>query len=250
MTILASWSGDGLTAGTLTTSSAGTGDTAFSAINGTAPTIEEAGTRSPRIRVETTAGQSSSFQWGSAVLGSLTAYAVRFYVEISAHNAGSWSLIFAADAGTTRAWELRIAGTGAGTGTGQLRLNNASNVQIASSGTNVLPTGSLVRIEAVASAGTVTVTAYTGETDTVIATVTGSVGSTIDTIRVGPINTTAVAPFYVDDLAVSDTATEIGPLDPPALTWTLWDGATEIPLTLDGVWTGTSTVAATFDTVH
>jgi hypothetical protein len=54
----------------------------------------------------------------------------------------------------------------------------------------------------------------------------------MDTIRFGPIGAAPTVPeILIDDLAVADTAEEIGPAAPTAPSLSYWDGATEHPLT-------------------
>lgn len=249
MAIVASWSGNGLTDGTvITTSTAGTGDTAFSSVNGSGgnATISATGTRSPRIAFPTLSSQSKFLTWNSGVLGAQTAYAVRCYVEISAYGSTS-STFFRFNNAGTEIWRVDVAGSG-GSPPGQIRLRGSGGTLLASSTTG-LSTATVYRIEAVVSSGAVTVKVFAGESTSATITLTGTVGTTIDTLDIGPSGTASVGTQYADDIAFANTASYIGPVSPAGATFTVWNGTTEVTATLDGVWNGTAIVPATFDRI-
>lgn len=241
MAIVRQWSGDGLSTQTLTTSTVGTGDDAFNQVVGTLGVVTS-GTRSPRILVDQ---QAATFAYCRHFTDSaLGDFALRFYIELTALASGSFVLARGGtDTDTPQSFRLDIAGTGAGSGAGQLRLRDVANTQIDDSGTDVLPINQLVRLEMICAAGNFTARAYSGETTTLIAEVSGSVGTTTQYFRYGTSLTTPTAPdFYMDDIVLTDTATWIGAVAPvgTSYAWTLYNGTSEVPLTLDGVYNGST----------
>ncbi len=248
MPIIASWSGDGLGNGlTVTTLTAGTGDTPFDSIGGAGSNITTSttGPRSPRLLIPELANQSRFVRWSTAI-GSRTSYAVRAYVEYSGWPSSSFSAL-RGELSAALAWRLDIAGTGGVAG--QLRLRDTSTNIIANSGSTTLPLNTLIRLEVVANSGSMTVKAYNGESTAALITLTGTVGDTINTIDFGNTFSSSPPSHYIDDMAFSDTASEIGPIAPTGAVWSLWNGSTEVPLTLDGVWNGSSIDPTDFDRV-
>ncbi|MEU4726528.1 hypothetical protein AB0G06_43615 [Nonomuraea dietziae] len=185
----------------------------------------------------------------------MTSYAVRVYLELTAHASASIIVITGLTANNATAqWRVTLAGTGAGAQTGQIRITNGAGTTQASSGSSVIPLNQVVRLEAVIQSGAFTATAYSGDTNTVIATATATTVTTVDmdAVRFGPFSTAPTVPtFYLDDFALSDTAALIGPPSPApsGATWSLWNGTSEVPLSLEGVWNGTSVTPLSFDRV-
>ncbi|MFC9974293.1 hypothetical protein ACFVH6_25655 [Spirillospora sp. NPDC127200] len=254
MTILAKWRGDGLTPGAWAAdSTAGTGDTPMSSA-GTVLSVDGSGPRSPRIKVAAETGATAYVFWGPAHLGkTLSAAAVRFYVEFTGIASASWMLL-SGWSGTTLNWKVDISGAG-GSPPGQVRLRKGDNTQIASS-TVGLPLNTVVRIELLLAAdGTMSVYAYEGDSTTALFVVTGQLGFTpsYDIVRFGYNGVSPVVPaYYLDDLMVSDSPVLIGPeVKPPApsVGWFLWDGTNEVPLNLEGVFDGAGIVPVTLDTL-
>lgn len=204
MAVIRKWSGDGLSPGTLTTSSAGTGDNAFDYVNGTA-TIVASGPRSPRIELAE-ASVIGRVGWAFTSTGTL---AVRWYEEWAGANATSAGIIQGLTTGQT-AQSFRVERIAAG----NLRLRNAANTQVGSDSSGAVPNLTLVRNELViTSAGLATFTVYTGDTATVLATVSGTVGTAHDAIRIGDTaNVTNRPARRIDDIVVTDTATTVGPV--------------------------------------
>lgn len=258
MAILAEWRGDGLSPGNLTTSSAGPGDNPFQIITGTVPTIESTGDHGPRIRFDQAAGSASYIGYNNTVYGAggRTQTTARLYVEITALASGSWQFFTGLTSNnTSQIWRVTLAGSGAGASANQIRITNTGGTTLAHSGTNVVPLNTPVRMEVIHDNGTVTATAFNVSTGSQIATASfGGFNATMDSIRFGPNTSSPTVPrFWFDNFAISDTAAYIGPFDstpPPSAAWSLWNGTTEVPLTLDGVWNGTTIDALSFDSVN
>lgn len=250
MAIIAKWSGDGLSDGTtITTSTAGTGDTAFDTINGTGGNVvvRSSGTRPPRLEFPAFSSQTKYLTWGSSIIGSRTSYAVRMYATITAYG-GLSSSIFRFRNSSTEIWRVDIAGT-SGAPPGEVRLRGASGVLLDDSDSLGLSINTLYRFEGVVSGGTVTLKVYEGESLSAWDTLTGSIGTTIDTFDVGCTVNTTTSIQYFDDIAVGNTATEIGPVVTSTATVTVWNGTTEVPATIQGVWNGSTVTPGTFDDV-
>ena len=237
MAIIASWSGAGLTDGTTVTSSTeGTGDTAFTTVTSGAVTVDDSGLHTPRLQVDQAAATAAELIWDSTVVGtSLTAWAARCYVELSAwppSNGGR--LLSAYTSGNTLLWFIDV------TAAGLLRLRNAGGSAVATSAA-ALPVDTELRIEAVHDGGSVTVNVYTGDGDTTAATVsaTGLGGtSALETIRFGMPATSPTWPtFWLDEMAVADSAVELGPAE---ATGEQGAGTPRVELQLGGTWTDVS----------
>ena len=241
MTVIASWSGQGLSDGTaVTTSTTGTGDTAFTTVTSGAAQVDASGLHSPRIQVDQAAATAAELIWDSTVVGtSLTAWAARVYVELSDYPPSNGGRILSAyTASNTLLWFADL------TTTGTFRLRNAGGSAVDSDGP--LPVDTELRIEAVHDNGDVTINVYTGDGDTPTATVTSTglgAGSGLETVRFGMPATSPTWPtFYLDEMAVSNTAAEIGPVEEeeepeePEIPETV---APQVPVFLPGVPAGT-----------
>lgn len=251
MTTVAQWAGQGLSAGqALTTSLAGTGDTAWTTLSGTSGAQTATGGPGPSgIRLTFTPASGTSYmEWGSAVVGSLTAMCARVYYNFSAWPSSSFQIL-RATAGGAQQWGVDLGGTGA---PGQIRLKNAANGILASSSNNVLATGTDYRFEVVwDTSGTATLTAYAGNSTTAIATLTGNTSGTspITALRCGPTSGPTVGQYYASDVALSDTASLIGPAQAAgSSTLQVWDGATLVGASIAGVWDGAALQPATLQT--
>lgn len=245
MSTIAKWAGQGLSAGTtLTTSTAGTGDTAFTAINGAAPVTASGGIGPSGIRLNwNPTGVASYVDWGSAVVGSLTAMAVRVYMRFSAWPGSSFTILRALNASSAQQWAVDLGGTGS---PGQVRLRNAANnANTAASANNVISTGQDLRFEVVwDSSGATTCNVYSGHSTTSLATLSGNTGGTgpVTQMRWGPISGVTVPQYYSSDYALANTATLIGPSQAAAAATLVgvWDGSAIKSATLVGVWDGTT----------
>lgn len=239
------WDGDGLTPGSaVTTSTAGPGDTAPSAVVGT-PTIDASGARPPRIKHTQGAGVASYATWSHTADGTMAA---RWYTRFSGFPSSSFTIAQGLLAGSQR-WRLDLAGSG-GSPAGELRLRNSANTQISDSGALGVPLNTELRVDLTLNADVLTAWIFESDSLTELFSVSGTVhaGATADSIRIGNVLAGVQAPtFYVDDVRVDDVAVRIGPAGAPAFpTYKQWDGVSEVPLTLQGVWDGVSVVPLTF----
>lgn len=223
MSVVARWFGDGLTDGAaVSTSTAGTGDDVFDLVSSGAFTVDASGLRSPRIQMDQAASTVAQLIWTTTTLGSLTNHAVRAYVELSANPSAGAPLITAyGSSNTAQKWRLDVKADGT------LRLRNASNAEVQVSPTS-LPLNTVVRIETMVSGTTATVHAYAGDSPTALFTLSGTVGSGVDAVRFGNPQTAPQWPrLFFDDLAVADTAAEIGTRSRSAsAAWTATAGLT------------------------
>lgn len=243
MSTVASWSGTGLTDGTaIGTSTAGTGDTPFgAAATAGAFTVDATGLHSPRIQADQQAATDAQLMWDTAVLGTLGAHAVRMYFELSAWPGGNARLLAAHDASNVLMWWLDV------TAAGILRLRDPGGSAKDTSASG-LPTGTELRLEVVADgAGAVTATVYTGDGTTPWDTLSGTgFGTTFQQLRIGNPSTSPTWPrLWLDEIAVADTAAEIGPVEPPPPPPDIpTTTAPEIPVFLPGVPVGADVVDA------
>lgn len=203
--VLLSWSGNGLPTGALTTTSAGTGDTAFSYVEGSL-TVENSGPRAPRIRLPD-AAQVKRVHWWPLPEGPHSEYAVRFYVSYGSIPGSSQTHIMAALNSGADQWSLRLNAT-----TGYLTIRNDVSGANLWTGSQPVPVGRPVRIETVVKNNAVQVRAYEGDTAVVISESTNvAVNSEIDEVRFGLYTSTATNNVTFDDLAVSAIPEWIGP---------------------------------------
>lgn len=239
MAVLASWSGLGLADGAAVgTSTAGPGDTAFTTVTPDAFTVDDSGLHAPRLQVDQQAATEAQLIWDSTVVGtSLTAWAARVYVELSDYPPSNGGRILGAyTAANTLMWFVDL------TTTGVFRLRDSGGSAVDTDGP--LPLDTELRVEAVHDDGAVTVNVYTGDSDTLVASVASgglSAGSALEAIRFGMPATSPVWPtLWLDEMAVADEATEIGPVPPPPVPipppprFPLQD---RYELLLDGTWT-------------
>lgn len=243
MTIVASWSGAGLTDGTsVGTGTTGTGDTAFDTVTASTFTVDTTGLHSPRIKVDQQAATEAQLIWDDTTLGTLGAHAVRMYVELSAWPSGNARLLHAYDSTNALQWWMDV------TSAGILRLRNAGGSAVDTSASG-LPTSDEFRIEVVGDGtGNLTVNLYDGDGTTAFDTLTGTgLGTTVQQIRFVTPSTSPTWPtLWVDELAVANTAAEIGPVVSPVPSG---DGTITATSALAGVGTktgiGTGAITAT-----
>jgi hypothetical protein len=219
MTVLLRWSGDGL-AGNLTTGSAGSGDTAPSFITGATPTIEPSGARPPAIRFAQ-AGTTVNYAVWTFSASDLYAYTIRGYVNFSgfpaSDQAAVWKFVNAGE--TLASWAFAI------TSGGFARIMD-KNGSTAATGDVALVAGLWYRIEAVTNGDVTNLYVYEGESTTAHDTVSATLAAPVagGRVRVGnDFGTPNLPPFWFDDLAISNEATLIGPVDDATLYITLTD---------------------------
>lgn len=206
MAIIKTWAGDGLSAGAASVGSVGTGDDAFSHV-GTGINITTDGTRSPRL---TWPGSSSDANVRWWPLGDLTAYAIRFYISYATLPSASHQLLGCYTDGGGATFRVEVDASNI------IRVydNVAATIRWTSGG--ALSAGTEYRVEVVGStAGTAAVSIYVGESTSPLYT-NSSVTiptSVLDEVRFGQTAASAVAARRMDDFAVANTATAIGPVD-------------------------------------
>ena len=213
MAIIRTWSGDGLSPTNLTTSTAGTGDTAFSTINGGGTfTVTVGGTRSPQITWPSTSA-AHQVRWNA--LGSLNTWAVRRYFSVSALPGATWGIFSGHTSGGADLFRVEINSTGL------LRYRSAS-AAVFSPSTNAIEAGTVYRVEIIGQAsGASTIVLYEGDSTTALlqSSVTVTAGS-LDEVRFGHHNSMATTGETGDDFAVSDEAVLIGPAGVPGQVYT------------------------------
>ena len=220
MAAICTWSGDNATPGPVTNGTAGDGDTGFTHVNGTL-TVVTTGTRPNRIRLDNSGVARCG--WWQFPGYPLTTLAARFYLNIGGYP-NSFPGI------------LRFVGQGSISlsSTGMLAIRDDAAGTLRWTASTPLPLNEDVRIEAAVDGGSCTVTAYHGDTMTVIATGTGNIGTgTIDEVWYGRCDNTTGTDWHIDDLALANTADLIGPAAEPPPSYPpryRYNGTTWIPL--------------------
>lgn len=232
------WSGDGLSTGTLTTSSAGTGDTAPSALGGAGVReVVAAGDRAPRMRFTHTAACYASWD-----LGSQSASGGRFYFTPSAlAPSGNVLYVFRLSNASTTCLQVDFTSTG--------RFNLRSGTALLEQGpAGMVEPDATYRLEwTLASNGAATLAIFDGDSTTPLVTLSGNTEtSTHDTASFGFVagGSGYTGSIDIDDLLVTDTAEPPGPwVDPNASQgespFKTWDGAQYVDLDAY-VWDGTN----------
>lgn len=209
------WDAVGLADGTVTTSSAGEGDTPFDAV---------AGAPAHASGVITIVNQPTgqNVRWLNIGLGD---HAWRFYWQLDATPSGTITLLgaFSDNSASVRLWSLTMT-TGR-----QLQLRNAANSAVLNGPT--LTNGETYRIEVVrrVDPDSVNLRVYDAA-DSLLYNASAAIGSDADlnAVIAGRVTSTQFGPAMISHLAVSDTAELIGPYSPSAgasePTWSLWGG--------------------------
>lgn len=253
MAIVVSWSGDGLSDGSMSTASAGTGDTAPTRVTGTAPVIETFGARPPSIAVDVPVGQAFEDYAVWRYATGVSNYAVRFYFYSTAINTGHVNgcrilSCLSGDGSTLRLMSLcyrsnRFLG---------LALGYPTETQTLSP--QALALNTWYRIELVVSGTSVTAYVYPGESLAPVFSWSATITTLTTATQYFYFGKNAGGAFgksYFDDIRVADSAALIGPeVPPPASAWYIWDGVAEQPLTLSGEWDGSAVQPLTFDNVQ
>lgn len=208
MALPVSWKGDGLSPGTLSSTSAGPGDTPLGSLAGGASvTIDSSGSTPPRIRFA--AGAANLYAgWNSTALGTISAYVVSAYVEFGTIASAQWAIL-AGSIGSTVQWRLDVTGT-TNSVVGRLRLRSGT-AQVAESSES-LAAATLYRMEVVGNGSSITVTFYAGTSSTVAAgPITGTATSgSIDNVRFGNFSSSTTPPVqFFDDLSVASPVATI-----------------------------------------
>lgn len=242
MSVIAKWSGAGLTDGTVVTNTtAGTGDTHFDTVLASAPgafTVRNGGAYSPRIELTSPTAPSAHLIWLAALSsGTYPQHAIRFYIELAALPTGNAQIFSMRDNLNNLMWWLDI------TALGILRLRNEGGTALALS-QQPLSLNKPIRIEGTCNVGDVSVFVYKGDSQIPIETLSGSGVNTrsAQQVRFGTPNNANLLPhMYFDEMAFANTLDLIGPVVPaPALPLSVWDGSKETSLAVYGVWDGTA----------
>lgn len=206
MAIVRKWQGDGLSAGTLSTSSAGTGDNAFSFVTGT--TIVASGLRVPEIALADTSA-AHQVRWNGLTLPS---WGARVYFSwASGAPSASIGLVHGYETGGGAVFRVEMNTAGL------LRLRNASAATWSQT-TGALVAGTRYRLEVFGSAGSATVRVFVGESTSAVINQTAAVENlSIAEMRFGRHVSASMTGFTMDDLGVADVAAELGAVAAPAM---------------------------------
>lgn len=248
MAVIRKWSGDGVTPQPLTTTAttAGSTDNPFDFIGGDPAQVVASGPRPPSIQCSNVNGNGCFPQWRLAA--PITACAGRLYVTMPDTWPSASQTIIATNLAGDLVHSIRIGGSGQ---PGQLRVMDNSNAQVAATPSGVFALSTRYRIEWTIdfTTGASTMRAFDGDTTTQLATLpyTGDFGTSFDRMSFGMTNASPVTnPMLFDDIALADTADEIGPYvaaGPVALAFTMWDGTSEVPMVVT-IWDGTQETPA------
>ncbi|HMQ96076.1 MAG TPA: hypothetical protein PKD19_02545 [Candidatus Saccharibacteria bacterium] len=208
MAIIRTWSGDGLSPTTLTTSSAGPGDTVFSSIVGSL-TIENSGGRAPRIRLPDAAAIKRVHWW--PLHGTpLTTYTVRWYLTLGGYPDAEITLAKGQASGSGDKWSVRL------TTAGVARIRDDGAGVVRWTGGTALPLNKPIRFELVVNGTSVNLSLFSGDTENSLGTATTTLNdSAIDELRFGTNSSTATNGMTYDDIAFHSVAAAHGPAGTP-----------------------------------
>ncbi len=212
MAVMFRWQGDGLTPGTLTTTSAGPGDTAPSLItaNTATATIISTSSRSPAIQLqESGAGASCLVDWTPAT--SDTA-ALRLYFTPKSALATTHAIFSVRSDSKERIADIILTSAGA------VRVYDVDNAfqSIGGSGTIVVDTTYRFELVVDTQVGTLSIAVYNGHSTTPLVSqtnVTGNfIASEVGCVRLGKNTTSPTAETQVwDDIVLTSDNTFVGP---------------------------------------
>lgn len=205
MTIVRKWSGDGLSAGALTTSSAGTGDNAFNHVDA-GITIEETGVRSPRVAFPGTA-HALTCRWSG--IGTLTSWGIRqYFTWASGKPSGSLGVLMGYDSLGAAIFRVELNSTGL------VRIRNASAATWSQT-SGGLVAGQVYRVEFFGGGGTATLQIFLDEEETPIINQTAAIENlALSEVRFGHHASQTLVGERRDDFAVQDVAAVVGAVDP------------------------------------
>ena len=247
MGIVDQWNGEGLVSGNLTTSTVGTGDSAFDSVPLTAGATITYSTETPALthpRADTQAtilATPNATNRNAAAAWTLPggAYGFRAYFRFLAGAAvgAPHSFISCRDGATSR-WYLRRE---LNSGTNRVSLIDSASTILAgpSTASETLDTGTAYRIEGIVSGTAITVRYFLGDSPTHFLEQSGTLTSAAKTdiffgVRAATANLHPQMRF--GNLAVGDTADWIGPYSAPSAgpSWSIMQGGIEVPLTYEG----------------
>ncbi len=199
MALTRMWRGNGVSTGTLTTSTAGRGDDPFNAVNGTTDvTVVASGTQAPRIKL-VEPGAARNARWD---VTPQPAWSVEFEHECDTlPTVASLAMLQVLDSVPTQIIRLHL-GT-----TGTVTLFNTANASIQASSSGLMSAGVkyLVRVYG-DNTGTATAKVYLASGGSALVTLTGATGSTTDAARFvfGSVAAATCTGRYYDRIAVYD----------------------------------------------
>lgn len=218
MAIVASWSGDNAPLGAVSSSSVGDGDSPFTHITGSLTVVND-GARPTAISLPD-ASSVSRVGWWRFPGYPLGDCAARVYLTMAGYASSGGSIIRGIASGTSQ-WSVR------GQDDGTLVLRDDASATEVWYGSIPVGLDRPVRIEVTrTAAGLATLTAYAGDTMSVIDSGTGTVGSAaLDEVWFGMADSRPTDGWLIDDLALSDSADPIGPAAEPPSPYLWWDGS-------------------------
>lgn len=214
MALVFQWKGDGLLSGTLTTSTAGTGDTAPSQINlsGSTASVAVTSSRSPGLQLQEAA--VGSFAWVDWNVTPSTTAALRLYYTPTSVLASNHTIFSIRDEAETRIADINI------TATGLVQLYDVSNTLIAVAPDATIAVNSTYRFELTIDTitGVFDIAIYSGHSTTAIVlktSVTGNfVANSVGCVRIGKNTTTQQAETQLwDDIVFTTDQVFIGSAD-------------------------------------
>lgn len=242
------WYGDGLTSGTtVTTSTVGTGDNAFTTVTGTI-TTDTVGPHPARLRYDQQAAATCVVQWGSLSGLAMTETAGRAYWQSPAVMPSTAQMLISMDGtSSATAWRVYVAGTGSSS---HVRLYDKTATQVTES-TSGLAASTYYRFEWQQTANTMTVYWYAGDSptalDSVTYTATGQFNVTPQVLYFGyRVTSVTMGASYFDGMALANSAAALfGPIpDNLAILSTVAAVAAVPTATIGGVTVLPATVAA------
>ena len=185
----------------------------FDATFGTMYTVENAGSFGERLSWTQATGQSAGAEWNQNTLGTaLATQTLRWVAVFSGWPTESgFSIAQGVDetSGSANRWRIDIS-TG-----GLLRIRDAGGTVVQQSD-DPIPLNTEVRFEAIRDDTLMTVHAFSPATATLpLITISGTVGSPVNRIRIGQTFSSTVVPtFTADEIVITNHAGLVGPPEP------------------------------------
>jgi hypothetical protein len=185
----------------------------FDANFGTMYSVESAGSFGERLSWTQAPGQAAGAEWNQTTLGAaLATQTLRWVAVFSGWPTESgFSIAQGVDetSGSVNRWRIDISTTGL------LRIRDAGGTVVQESDDPV-PLNTEVRFEAIRDGTVMTVHAFSPATTTTpLITISGTVGSPVNRIRIGQTFSSTIVPtFTADEIIVTDHAGIVGPPEP------------------------------------
>ncbi|MGV9001363.1 MAG: hypothetical protein ACOH18_00180 [Candidatus Saccharimonadaceae bacterium] len=235
MAVIKKWDGSGVPDGPLTSASAGSGDTAFSIVS-TGLTVS-----SGNVLVPATTDTTVSYaRWNDL---SLSAWSTRCYIRFDGNATGVAHIIYAWGTTNARMWSITLNTSR------QVELRNVAGSSVGTGPTLTL--GVKYRFEVRGQSGTDSVTFKVFNASEVeIYTVTSAIGTTLGLLHVQygrQQSSIQFGPASYSNFRLDNVNATIGAYVPPAQSTAQWivtnSNGTTTPLTLNGMWNGSSIIA-------